>query len=101
MGFCNKELNMLAGGGGALNKPAVWGSTLAAGGVGLTCGLVFDRSGFSLEMDLVDLLESESLDLGLPATFEYDLVIGLSSLTGLGLGSLIVADGLCRRWKVG
>ena len=54
-------------------------------------------------MDLIDLLESGSLDLGLPATFEYDLVIGLSSLTGLGLGSLIVADGLLQevegRWK--
>ncbi len=41
MGFCSKELNMLAAGGGALNKPAVGGGTLTAGGVGLAWGLVF------------------------------------------------------------
>ena len=36
MGFCSKELNMLVAGGGALNKLAVEGGTLAAGGVDLT-----------------------------------------------------------------
>ena len=77
MGFCRGELNTLAGGGGT---------------IGLAFGLVLGRSGFRLENDLTDLLESESRDLILLATFEYDLVIGLGSLTVLGLGSLMMAD---------
>src|ERR687889_1425037 len=82
MGFCRSELNTFAGGGG----------TMVFFGVGLAFGLVLGRSGFRLENDLADLLESESRDLVLLATFEYDLVMGLGSLTVLGLGSLMMAD---------
>src|ERR687889_1995340 len=92
MGFCRSELNTLAGGGG----------TIVFFGVGLAFGLVLGRSGFRLENDLADLLESESRDLILLATFEYDLVMGLGSLTVLGLGSLMMGDTRSdQRWMGG
>ena len=75
---------MLAGGGGRV----------ALAGVGVALGLVCGRRGFSLETELADLLDSESIDLVLLTAFEYDLVIGLGSLKVLGLGSLMVGD----RW---
>ena len=59
-------------------------------GVGVALSLVSGRRGFSLETELADLMDSESIDFLLLATFEYDLVIGLGSLKVLGLGSLIV-----------
>ena len=71
---------MLVGGSGKV----------ALAGVGVTLVLVCGRRGFSLETELADLLDSESIDLVLLATFEYDLVIGLGSLKVLGLGSLMV-----------
>jgi hypothetical protein len=76
----------LAGGGGIM--------TLA--GVGLALGFVLGQSGFSIETDSADLLDLESRDLMLLATFEYDLVMGLVSLSFLGLGSLMVGMYGCR-----
>ena len=66
------------------------GGTIIFAGVALTLGLVLGQSGFSLDTDSADLLDSESTDLILLATFEYDLVIGLVSLIPLGSDSLIV-----------
>ena len=71
---------MLVGGGG----------TVTLADVGVALSLVCGRRGFSLETELADLFDSESIDLLLLATFEYDLVIGLGSLKVLGLGSLMV-----------
>ena len=86
MGFSMSELNTLAGRGG----------TLTFAGVGLALGFVLGRSGFSRETDSADLLDLESRDLMLLATFEYDLVMGLESLNLLGLGSLMVGMYGCR-----
>ena len=92
MGFCRSELNTLAGGGG----------TMVFFGVGLAFGLVLGQSGFRLENDLADLLESESRDPMLLGILEYDLVIGLGSLTIFGLGSFMMADGrLGQGWMDG
>lgn len=81
MGLCSKELNALAGGGRG---------TMILAGVGLALGFILGQSGFSTETDSADLLDLESRDLTLLATFEYDLVMGLGSLNLLGLGSLMV-----------
>ena len=80
MGLCSKELNALVGGRG----------TMILGEVGLAFDFILKQSGFSTETDSADLLDPESRDLMLLATFEYDLVIGLGSLTLLGLGSLMI-----------
>ena len=65
---------------------------VALAGVGVALVLVCGRRGFNLETDLADFLDSESLDLVLLTTFEYDLVIDLGSLKVLGTGSLMVVD---------
>ena len=65
-------------------------------GVALALGLVLGQSGFSLDTDSADLLDSESTDLMLLTTLEYDLVIGLVSLTPLGSDSLMVGYNGCR-----
>ena len=90
IGLCSRELNALAGGRG----------TMTLAGVGLTLGFVLGQSGFSIETDSADLLDLESRDLMLLATFEYDLVMGLESLNLLGFGSLMVGMYGCK-WEMG
>ena len=89
IGLCSRELKALAGGGG----------TMTFAGVGLALGFVLGRSGFSRETDSADLLDLESRDLMLLATFEYDLVMGLESLNLLGFGSLMVGMYGCK-WEM-
>ena len=85
-GFLYSELNTLGGRGG----------TMILAGLGFALGFILRQSDLSLETDSADLLDSESTDLILLTTLEYDLVIGLVSLIPLGSDSLMVGYNGCR-----